>query len=175
MGQTVPISHRKTRKATRSKQPTWRIERSAPRALEPVYGPAQPLAAFPAPTTRCPPRGPHHLQQPNPHPHHDGRGRSSSTARRLPGQPNTPWETPVSHLVPSDAFPDTKSDASLRIGSHREKLRFYGVVMLSTDTYRRCFLDNTQKVHINQLEMISLRPLPPWEIRHLTTSPISTG
>jgi hypothetical protein len=42
-----------------SPAPTRPTERSAPRALEPVYGPPQPLAAFPAPTARCLPRGPH--------------------------------------------------------------------------------------------------------------------
>jgi hypothetical protein len=70
-------------------------------------------------------------------------------------RPNNPWEMPISHMVPSDVLADTKNDASHKgIGFHREKLRFYGVVPLSTYTYRRCVLDNPQKIHINELEMI---------------------
>jgi hypothetical protein len=37
---------------------------------------------------------------------------------------------------------------------HREESWFYGVVLLPTDTYRLCFLDNPQKIRINHLDMI---------------------
>jgi hypothetical protein len=71
--------------------------------------------------------------------------------------PTNLWETPIGHLVPRDAFADTKSDASHEgIGFHCEKLKFYGITLLSAETYRRCFLDSSdpQMIHINQLEMI---------------------
>jgi hypothetical protein len=76
---------------------------------------------------------------------------------------------------------DTKSDTSHKgTGVHREEPRFYGVVLLPTDTDRRCFLDSPQKIHINESEMIGAilsfaATIAPWETRQLTTFPISTG
>lgn len=72
--------------------------------------------------------------------------------------PSNPWESPIGHHVPRTPFADTKSDASEQgLGFQCEKLKFFGVTLLTDDTYRRCYLHKSdpRKIHINQLEMIA--------------------